>query len=161
MGSPVLQGQLRCRRRAPMGGKGLTQPPVCSLGCFYPCVEITDLEFSLILWEVKKLSQSALPHHREHKLGEMRSMEYNAQKKETARDWGRGGEGSAGSRMDFSSQVTPGRICTPLAEVSGAVMGLALGLVPVGGTVHTSWVPRGSALAVWGVHQAHSGNVLD
>lgn len=33
-GSPTLQGQLRCSRRAPMGGKGLTRPPSALWGVF-------------------------------------------------------------------------------------------------------------------------------
>lgn len=84
-GQPHAAGPAEVQPSGTDGRKRSHSAPVCSLGCFYPCVEITASEFSLILWEVKKLSQSALPHHREHKPGEMRSMEYNAQKRDCQR----------------------------------------------------------------------------
>ena len=75
-----------------VGGKALTAWSLL-FGVFFfdSCVEITALEVSLILWEVKGLSWPVLPHRREYKFGKMRLTEYNAQKKETASAWGRWG----------------------------------------------------------------------
>lgn len=85
--SPVLQSQQRYRHHTDRWNTSTSASGlVFGVGFFSldSCVEITAWEVSLILWDVKVLSWSVLPHHREHKFGKMKLTEQNAVKK---RDW--------------------------------------------------------------------------
>lgn len=143
----------------PLCGRDLIGPRVCSLTCFNLRVEIHSLEFSLILWKVKKAFTSQHCHTTGNtSLARWDQWNIAHGKKrllETGWRWRRLCRLQNGLVAAITQDL-------PLTEAAEAAMGLEVGgcyLQEGPGILagHPAVLPLG----VWAVHQMLSGNVLD